>query len=269
MPGADLRHAWTPSFSLMGHESLIMQQSDIGAISESIKDRLRCGKLCPSTTPRANLLYSPRNKILATSRWSRPSCTKSRPVAASAEALGRARTWPTTTRCKLHALSGGHRLRRRVHEHARCAAWAASQFNPGTASAMFFLNAKDPATINATRKAMVGVGKIQRAAHDLLSAWRASRPRSRPPRWASRRCVSRSSTSSTRRCRAACPSRPRASCWTSRTPTTFRSSAIRRRPRPTPRRCSTPRPVPSACSRRPGDPGDAGHAGVQTVPPPG
>lgn len=29
-------------------------------------------------------------------------------------------------------------------------------FNPGTASAMFFLNAKDPATINATRKAMVG-----------------------------------------------------------------------------------------------------------------
>ena len=43
-------------------------------------------------------------------------------------------------------------------------------FNPGTASAMFFLNAKDPATINATRKAMVGVGyKIQRAAHDLLS----------------------------------------------------------------------------------------------------
>ena len=31
-------------------------------------------------------------------------------------------------------------------------------FNPGTASAMFFLNAKDPATINATRKAMVGVG---------------------------------------------------------------------------------------------------------------
>ena len=43
-------------------------------------------------------------------------------------------------------------------------------FNPGTASAMFFLNAKDPATINATRKAMVGVGyKVQRAAHDLLS----------------------------------------------------------------------------------------------------
>src|SRR3546814_4597221 len=41
-------------------------------------------------------------------------------------------------------------------------------FNPGTSAAMFFLNAKDPATINATRKAMVGVGyKAQRLAHDV------------------------------------------------------------------------------------------------------
>ncbi|MEK8049984.1 FAD/FMN-binding oxidoreductase [Ideonella sp. DXS22W] len=67
---ADLTHAYTPSFGLMGHESLIMQQSDIGAISESIKDCLRCGKckpVCATHVPRANLLYSPRNKILATS----------------------------------------------------------------------------------------------------------------------------------------------------------------------------------------------------------
>jgi FAD/FMN-containing dehydrogenase/Fe-S oxidoreductase len=67
---ADLAHAYTPSFGLMGHESLIMQQSDIGAISESIKDCLRCGKckpVCATHVPRANLLYSPRNKILATS----------------------------------------------------------------------------------------------------------------------------------------------------------------------------------------------------------
>ncbi|HSB23031.1 MAG TPA: DUF3683 domain-containing protein, partial [Burkholderiaceae bacterium] len=67
---ADLAHAYTPSFGLMGHESLIMQQSDIGAISDSIKDCLRCGKckpVCATHVPRANLLYSPRNKILATS----------------------------------------------------------------------------------------------------------------------------------------------------------------------------------------------------------
>ncbi len=67
---ADLSNAYTPSFGLMGHESLIMQQSDIGAISDSVKDCLRCGKckpVCATHVPRANLLYSPRNKILATS----------------------------------------------------------------------------------------------------------------------------------------------------------------------------------------------------------
>jgi FAD/FMN-containing dehydrogenase/Fe-S oxidoreductase len=67
---ADLTDAYTPSFGLMGHESLIMQQSDIGAIADSVKDCLRCGKckpVCATHVPRANLLYSPRNKILATS----------------------------------------------------------------------------------------------------------------------------------------------------------------------------------------------------------
>ncbi|MGQ0595734.1 DUF3683 domain-containing protein [Aquabacterium sp.] len=67
---ADLTEAYTPSFGLMGHESLIMQQSDIGDIAASVKDCLRCGKckpVCATHVPRANLLYSPRNKILATS----------------------------------------------------------------------------------------------------------------------------------------------------------------------------------------------------------
>ena len=35
---ADLSDAYTPSFGLMGHESLIMQQSDIGAIADSVKN---------------------------------------------------------------------------------------------------------------------------------------------------------------------------------------------------------------------------------------
>ncbi|MGB8855073.1 MAG: DUF3683 domain-containing protein, partial [Burkholderiales bacterium] len=70
LPGADLRNAYTPSFALLGTESLIMEQSEIGAINDSIKDCLRCGKckpVCATHVPRANLLYSPRNKILATS----------------------------------------------------------------------------------------------------------------------------------------------------------------------------------------------------------
>jgi Fe-S oxidoreductase len=68
--GADLRNTYTPSFNLLELESLIMEQSEIGAIADSIKDCLRCGKckpVCTTHVPRANLLYSPRNKILATS----------------------------------------------------------------------------------------------------------------------------------------------------------------------------------------------------------
>jgi len=68
--GADLSNAYTPSFALIGHESLILEQNDIGAIADSFKDCLRCGKckpVCATHVPRANLLYSPRNKILAAS----------------------------------------------------------------------------------------------------------------------------------------------------------------------------------------------------------
>ncbi len=68
LAGADLRSAYTPSFALIGHESLILEQNDIGAIADSVKDCLRCGKckpVCTTHVPRANLLYSPRNKILA------------------------------------------------------------------------------------------------------------------------------------------------------------------------------------------------------------
>ncbi|MCL2022253.1 MAG: DUF3683 domain-containing protein [Betaproteobacteria bacterium] len=70
MPGGTLANAYTPSFSLMGSESLIMEQSEIGNIAEMVKNCLRCGKckpVCTTHVPRANLLYSPRNKILALS----------------------------------------------------------------------------------------------------------------------------------------------------------------------------------------------------------
>ena len=69
LPGADLRGAYTPSFALIGHESLILEHNDIGHIADMFKDCLRCGKckpVCNTHVPRANLLYSPRNKILAT-----------------------------------------------------------------------------------------------------------------------------------------------------------------------------------------------------------
>src|SRR5690606_27094128 len=44
MKGGNLDNAYTPSFNLMGHESIIMEQTDVGEIAHDIKDCLRCGK---------------------------------------------------------------------------------------------------------------------------------------------------------------------------------------------------------------------------------
>ncbi len=176
---ADLTNAYTPSFGLMGHESIIMQQSDIGAIAESVKDCLRCGKckpVCSTHVPRANLLYSPRNKILATSL------------------LVEAFLYEEQTR---RGISVRHWQEfEDVAEHCtvchKCFApcpvdidfgdvsmnmrnllrkMGQQSFRPGKALAMVMLNATEPSTINLMRAGMVNVGfKAQRAAVDVFRA---------------------------------------------------------------------------------------------------
>lgn len=69
MPGSGLENAYTPSLELVKQEALILEASELDALNDDIKDCLRCGKckpVCQTHIPRANLLYSPRNKILAT-----------------------------------------------------------------------------------------------------------------------------------------------------------------------------------------------------------
>ncbi len=68
LPGSGLARAYTPSLRLVQQEALILEQSALGEINNQVKDCLRCGKckpLCSTHVPRASLLYSPRNKILA------------------------------------------------------------------------------------------------------------------------------------------------------------------------------------------------------------
>ena len=174
---ADLSAAYTPSFGLMGHESLIMQRSDIGAIADSVKDCLRCGKckpVCATHVPRANLLYSPRNKILATSllieaflyeeqtrrgisvrHWEEfedvaDHCT----VCHKCES-------PCPVKIDFGDVTMNMRnLLRKMGKKS---------FRPGNVAAMAFLNATHPQTIKLMRSAMVDVGfKAQRALNDLL-----------------------------------------------------------------------------------------------------
>jgi FAD/FMN-containing dehydrogenase/Fe-S oxidoreductase len=69
LPGANLESAYTPSLRLVSQEALILEESQLGALNDAIRHCLRCGKckpVCTTHVPRANLLYSPRNKILGT-----------------------------------------------------------------------------------------------------------------------------------------------------------------------------------------------------------
>ncbi len=69
MPGSGLSGAYTPSLRLVQQEAIILEESDLGRLNDDIKHCLRCGKckpVCQTHVPRANLLYSPRNKILGT-----------------------------------------------------------------------------------------------------------------------------------------------------------------------------------------------------------
>lgn len=69
LAGGDLHNAYTPSLQLLEQEALILEASALGELNQATKHCLRCGKcksVCNTHVPRANLLYSPRNKILAT-----------------------------------------------------------------------------------------------------------------------------------------------------------------------------------------------------------
>jgi len=68
MPETDLSLTYTPSFNLLEMESMILEAADLTELSEEISPCLRCGKckpVCNTHFARANMLYSPRNKIQA------------------------------------------------------------------------------------------------------------------------------------------------------------------------------------------------------------
>ena len=178
MAGSGLERAYTPSFGLLEQESIIMEQSAIGGIADSISDCLRCGKckpVCTTHVPRANLLYSPRNKILGTSLLieaflyeeqtrrgiSLKHFDEFNDVADHCTVCHKCYN-PCPVDIDFGDVSIAMRnfLREQGKKH----------FNPGTSLAMTFLNIKDPATIKLMRGLMVGVGyKVQRLGHTVLN----------------------------------------------------------------------------------------------------
>ncbi|MDD4912681.1 MAG: DUF3683 domain-containing protein [Sideroxydans sp.] len=180
LPGSNLERAYTPSFNLMELESLILEKSELGDISDSIKDCLRCGKckpVCSTHVPRANLLYSPRNKILATSLLieaflyeeqtrrgvSIKHFDEFNDVADHCTVCHRCvKPCPVDIDFGDVSIAMRNFLRKQGKKN----------HNPITATSMLFLNATDPTTIKLIRKVMIEWAyKGQRLAHRIAKGF--------------------------------------------------------------------------------------------------
>jgi len=70
LPISKQHEAYTPSLRLVQQEALILKESALEVLNDMTRHCLRCGKckeVCATHVPGANLLYSPRNKILSLS----------------------------------------------------------------------------------------------------------------------------------------------------------------------------------------------------------
>ncbi len=190
MAGSGLDNAYTPSFGLLEQESIIMEQSAIGEIADSISDCLRCGKckpVCTTHVPRANLLYSPRNKILGTSllieAFLYEEQTRRGISIKHFDEFNDVADHCTVCHkclnpCPVDIDFGDVSIAMRnfLREQGK------KQFNPGNKLAMTFLNIKDPATIKLMRVLMVGIGfKVQNFAHGLAKKFGLLKDKIRPP----------------------------------------------------------------------------------------
>lgn len=176
LPGSGLHNAYTPSLRLVEREALLLEHNELGALNTDIKDCLRCGKckpVCNTHIPRANLLYSPRNKILATGLMieaflyeeqtrrgiSIRHFDEMNDVADHCTVCHKCVN-PCPVNIDFGEVSVRMRsiLRERGKKKTNLVTWASMQF----------LNLKDPTQINLLRTGMIQFGyKAQRVAHGL------------------------------------------------------------------------------------------------------
>jgi heterodisulfide reductase subunit C len=176
LDGSGLENAYTPSLRLLQQEALILEASDLGDLNNDIKDCLRCGKckpVCTTHVPRANLLYSPRNKILATGlileAFLYEEQTRRGISVRHFEEMNDVADHCTVchrclTPCPVNIDFGDVtiKLRSILKKQGK------RNFNVGTWTSMAYLNATDPLTVKIMRKGMMEWGyKGQRFVHGL------------------------------------------------------------------------------------------------------
>lgn len=166
MPGSSLDDAYTPSLGLLEQEALILEESELGSLNDDIKHCLRCGKckpVCQTHIPRANLLYSPRNKILATGMLMEAFLYEEQTRRGVAirhfDEMNDVAEHCTTCHkcmnpCPVNIDFGdvSIKMRKILSERGQ------KRSNWGSKAALAFLNVKDPRTINVMRKGMIEMG---------------------------------------------------------------------------------------------------------------
>ncbi len=189
MPGSGLQNAYTPSLRLVEREALLLEHNELGALNDDIKDCLRCGKckpVCNTHIPRANLLYSPRNKILATGlmleAFLYEEQTKRGISLRHFEEMNDVADHCTVCHkclspCPVNIDFGDVtvRMRKLLRERKQ------KKTNIVTWASMAFLNIKDPTTIKLMRAGLVQIGyKSQRIGHTLFKRLGLLKPSKRP-----------------------------------------------------------------------------------------
>ncbi len=174
LAGSGLENAYTPSLRLVQQEALILEESELGGLNDMIKHCLRCGKckpVCNTHVPRANLQYSPRNKILATGliieAFLYEEQTRRGLSLRHFDEMNDVADHCTVCHkclqpCPVDIDFGDVSIdmRKILKERGKRRA------SIGTMLSMAFLNIKDPTTINIMRTALIEWGyRCQRAAH--------------------------------------------------------------------------------------------------------
>ncbi|MEX0870600.1 MAG: DUF3683 domain-containing protein, partial [Aquisalimonadaceae bacterium] len=166
LAGSGLANAYTPSLRLVQQEALILEQSELGELNNDIKDCLRCGKckpVCTTHVPRANLLYSPRDKILGTGlvieAFLYEEQTRRGISLHHWEEMNDIADHCTVchrciTPCPVNIDFGDVSIKMRgiLKQQGK------RKTKPATMASMAFLNVKDPRTINIMRKGLIEWG---------------------------------------------------------------------------------------------------------------
>ena len=163
LAGGGLENAYTPSLQLVKQEALILESTALDQLNDAIKDCLRCGKckpVCTTHVPQANLLYSPRNKILGASliieAFLYEEQTRRGISLEHFDEMNDIADHCTVCHkcqppCPVDIDFGDVtiRMRKILTERGK------KRFNAGTWAAMQFLNATDPRSIKMLRKGML------------------------------------------------------------------------------------------------------------------